>query len=173
MECSKVQDRLAGYLQDDLRLTERLIVEVHVVHCAACRASMESVRDVLSACDTVLRHPNPVDDYASLREQLAAADLASVVPLREQLRPGKLSAVAGIAAALVIIVGASSPILTSHLWFDPLEQAVDEAVIEDMSTVVRASDAHGWRPSEDLLGDEATWGETLVSQQSVPAVLEP
>lgn len=162
MECSKVKDRLAGFLQDDLRLTERLIVEVHVAHCAACRASMNEVRDVLGACNDVLRHPRPVNSYASLRDQLTAADAAAAVPLRDQLRPGRISAMAGIAAALILIVGASSPFLTSHLWFDPLEQAVDEAVIEDMSTVVRESDARGWRPAEELLGDEVGWGGDMV-----------
>ena len=158
MECSKVQDRLAGFLQDDLRLTERLIVEVHVARCPACRSALHQVQDVLDACSTALKHPNPVDDYTALRERLAAADLAMAVPLREEFRPGRLSAAVGIAAALLIVIGASSPILTSRLWLDPLEQAVDQAVIEDLSSMDRPSELdQGWRPAEELLGDEAAW----------------
>ncbi len=173
MECSKVRDRLAGYLQDDLRLTERLIVEVHVAHCPGCRADMHEIRDILRVCEDALRHPNPANDYASLRAQLAEADRAAIVPLREQLRPRKLTAAAGIAAACAIIVGASSPFLAHYSWFVPLQEAVDEAVIEDMSTVVRESDARGWRPAEELLGKDTHRDAPSAPLFAAPAAYAP
>lgn len=138
-----------------------------MAHCAACRASMDEVRDVLDACDDALRHPAPVDGYEALRDRLAAADLAMAVPLREELRPSRFTAVAGIAAALAIVIGASSPFVTSRFWYDPLERAVDEAVLGDMSSVDRESEGtDGWRPAEELLGDDGAWEESHL----VPAV---
>lgn len=159
MECIKVRDRLAGYLQDDLRLTERLIVEVHVARCAACRASMDDLREVFRVCRQALRHPAPVDAYGELRERLAAADLAAAVPLREQLRQGRWPAAAGIAAAATVLAFASTPWLANRLSFDPLETAVDRAVIEDMTSMERRSDdAQRWQPAAELLGEDSEWG---------------
>jgi hypothetical protein len=134
---------------------------------------MQEIRDVLGVCATVLRHPNPLDDYASLRGQLAAADRAAEIPLREQLRPRTLTAAAGIAAACAIIVGASSPFLARHTWFEPLRHAVDEAVIEDMSTVVRESDTQGWNPAEELLGTEMVLNDSVVPQSPALAIHAP
>jgi anti-sigma factor ChrR (cupin superfamily) len=153
MDCSKVQDRLAGYLQDDLRLTERLIVDVHIAYCAACRAELEEVRAVLAACRRVLRHPSPRHRYAELRARLAYADRAAAPPLRERLHPRRLSKGAAIAAAFLIMAGASTPLFIPRSWMQPIGHTEDPAHSEDISIVViRASDSTGWDATDDLWG---------------------
>lgn len=85
MQCSQIRKMLANYALDDARTTERLCVEVHTGHCAACRKELEDTCELIAATERVLSHPSPSHDFDTLMEKIEASErIARDLPTRGQ-----------------------------------------------------------------------------------------
>ncbi|MDZ4861179.1 MAG: hypothetical protein SGI88_19580 [Candidatus Hydrogenedentes bacterium] len=106
MQCQHIRLMLQNYALDDARTTERLCVDVHVSHCAACRRELEDVCELILASDRALAHPSPRDDFDGLMARIAADEAALretqvKIPFRWRTVALRASAVAVVAAVLV------------------------------------------------------------------------
>lgn len=109
MQCSQIRKMLANYALDDARITERLCVEVHTSHCAACRKELEDTCELVAATERVLLHPSPSHDFESLMARIEASELiARDLPIRSQWTwrgvAMRSAAAAAVMAAIVITI---------------------------------------------------------------------
>jgi hypothetical protein len=109
MQCSQIRKMLANYALDDARTTERMCVEVHTSHCAACRKELEDTCELIAATERVLSHPSPSHDFDALMAQIEASELvARDLPTRAQWTwrgvAMRSAAAAVVMAAIVITI---------------------------------------------------------------------
>jgi hypothetical protein len=100
---------LANYALDDARITERLCVEVHTSHCAACRKELEDTCELMAATERVLSYPGPSQDFDALMARLEASELiARDLPTRAQWTwrgvAMRSAAAAALMAAIIITI---------------------------------------------------------------------
>lgn len=93
MDCTKLNEQLAGYLGNELNGNERAAVEAHLESCASCRAEVEALQAT-------------VGELAQLTTVSAAEAAASTAGLEVRRRPSwwsrTLSGAMRYAAVLVI-----------------------------------------------------------------------
>lgn len=108
MECSRIRNNLAEYVDGDLPPRERLLTEQHLYTCMACRRELDVLTAALDRCAALLQHPGPEDRLAALRGQMAAADHAAARKSRVRA-PLELGAVLrGVAVAAVLALAAAA-----------------------------------------------------------------
>ena len=100
---------LANYALDDARITERLCVEVHTSHCAACRKELEDTCELVAATERALSHPGSMLDFDALMARIEASELiARDLPIRVQWTwrgvAMRSAAAAAVMAAVVITI---------------------------------------------------------------------
>ncbi len=78
MECRMIQSRLTGYLDGDLRPSERRWVDEHLKECPACRDELAEAKRFLQDCHEFLVCPGPAYSFEVLR-----ARMASIEPVQE------------------------------------------------------------------------------------------
>ncbi len=111
MQCSQIRKMLANYALDDARITERLCVEVHTGHCAACRKELEDTCELIAATERVLSHPSPSHDFDTLMAKLeASALIARDLPTRAQWTWRGVAMRSAAAAALMAAVVITIPV---------------------------------------------------------------
>ena len=104
MQCSRIRGMLTNYALGDVRVTEKLCVEVHVSHCRDCREELEDLCEIMHACDRMLAHPAPKDDFDALMARIALEEsLHADEPVRVRLRWRGLL-FRGVAAAVLLVV---------------------------------------------------------------------
>jgi anti-sigma factor RsiW len=114
-------DRLSALLDGELRPDEVAAARAHLAGCATCAAELEAVdaaRDVVRSMPLVEPPPGFLDGLVP--------PLPPVVPLRRRNRSAVLSAVASVAASLVVLaMGAGS---VQSLFEPSVPGAVDDHV---------------------------------------------
>ena len=112
MQCSQIRGMLSNYALGDTRVTERICVEAHIARCRACQRELEDLCEIINACEQRLSHPAPRDDFEGLMLRVAANEAAyRETPLRVRLRWGALAVRATAAAAVVLVLVFSAPLL--------------------------------------------------------------
>lgn len=107
MNCTRIHDKLHGYLEGDLRMTEQLCVEVHLSRCYYCKEELEDLREANALISTALRHPSPQDGYEELYTRIRELELPTA---KKAVRMGSWSrfrkswALATCALILVVAV---------------------------------------------------------------------
>lgn len=110
MQCSQIKPMLANYALGDTRVTEKLCVEVHIVHCDTCRRELEDFCELIHASDKVLSHPKPRDDFDGLMARIAAEEAACVqTPISVRVRWQGLLVRTAAAVAIVVVVAGAAP----------------------------------------------------------------
>lgn len=112
MQCEKVRQKFVDYIDDDVRFTERICVEVHVARCYACREELEELTQLRDLCRSAVRHPGMSDGFSQLQGRIAASEALT----RSQGVWGSenwRNAVKKLAAAAVVlfVLGISSPLI--------------------------------------------------------------
>ncbi|OGV66631.1 MAG: hypothetical protein A3K19_03870 [Lentisphaerae bacterium RIFOXYB12_FULL_65_16] len=137
MTCNETQERLAGYVFDELGGEEKEQVRRHVETCEACRAAAAQMRAVTQLLrDGVMAGPAPVLSSERRVELLrrAAADSAAAAGPREEGKAGKMRRslllwpqagsgnevlywrVLGLAAVLMLLVSGFALVFLSHAF---------------------------------------------------------
>jgi hypothetical protein len=102
---------LINYALEDARVTERLCVEVHTSHCAACRKELEDTCELIAASERVLSHPYPVDDFDQLMARIAAGEMPPRdIPVGAEWSWRGMAARTAAAAALVGAIFFTAPV---------------------------------------------------------------
>ncbi|MCC6154638.1 MAG: hypothetical protein IT367_12805 [Candidatus Hydrogenedentes bacterium] len=111
MQCSQIRKMLANYALDDARVTERLCVEVHTSHCAACRKELEDTCELVAATERALSHPGSTLDFETLMARIEASELISRdLPTRAQWTWRGVAMRSAAAAALMAAVFITIPV---------------------------------------------------------------
>lgn len=111
MQCSQIRKMLANYALDDARVTERLCVEVHTSHCAACRKELEDTCELVAATERALSHPGPTLDFDVLMARIEASELvARDLPTRAQWTWRGVAMRSAAAAVLMAAVFITIPV---------------------------------------------------------------
>lgn len=131
MRCDDVSEKFDRYLDGELRVTERLMVDVHVTQCYFCRETLAEYRAVEGMVRHAIRQPAPVDAYPELlarirREERRAAQLPRVYFQEIGWR-------AVLASTILVVAGISASWVGGHaLWGggDGKEEAVETPAFE-------------------------------------------
>lgn len=108
MRCDDVTEKFDRYLEGQLRVTERLMVDVHVAQCYFCREALAERRALDALVSSVIRHPDPKDGYATLAARIRR-DETRAEPLRpSRFRFHEVRWRMVFASAALLIVGASA-----------------------------------------------------------------
>lgn len=111
MQCAQIRKMLANYALDDARVTERLCVDVHVAHCAACRKELEEVCEVIAASDRALSHPCPSADFEALMARIEAGEFrAREIPVGTRWSWRTAAMRVAAAAAVVVAIAVTAPV---------------------------------------------------------------
>lgn len=112
MQCSKIRGMISNYALGDARVTEKLCVEVHITHCAKCREELEDLCELYHACDRMLAHPAPRDDFDGLMHRIhrEEADRAET-PIKVRLRWESFFLRAAATAAVLLVILFSAPLV--------------------------------------------------------------
>jgi anti-sigma factor RsiW len=105
-------DRLSEYLDGELSPNEAVALESHVATCAACRLTLQELRQVIGAAATLEDAPPATDLWPGILEKMIAGDGATVLPFRAPDRPTRrltfsVSQLAAAAAILMFLSGGS------------------------------------------------------------------
>ncbi len=129
MQCEKVREKFVDYIDDNVRFTERICVEVHVARCYACREELEELTQLRDLCRSAVRHPGMSDGFSRLQGRIAASEALT----RSQGVWGSenwRNAAKKLAAAAVVlfVLGISSPLIRqTRLLAHQLRDATGEA----------------------------------------------
>ncbi|MCC6793519.1 MAG: hypothetical protein IT366_00255 [Candidatus Hydrogenedentes bacterium] len=109
MQCSQIRKMLANYALDDARITERLCVDVHTSHCAACRKELEDTCELVAATERALSYPGSTLDFETLMARIEASEMiARDLPTRAQWTwrgvAMRSAAAAAVMAAVIITI---------------------------------------------------------------------
>jgi hypothetical protein len=100
-------DRLSEYLDDELKGSERAMLEAHLERCEDCQETLASLRRIVLRARSLEDRPPAADLWAGIAERIGATPPATVVPLRRGFTfslPQLLAA--GIALAVASASGA-------------------------------------------------------------------
>jgi anti-sigma factor RsiW len=107
--CSDVQRDLSRYIDDDLPPGEQAAVALHLASCEACRGIAADLRQIRASARTLGPVPPPEQVWSSLarlRHTTAASGEMADVRRRAMARSTQSWRWLGVAAALVVAVGA-------------------------------------------------------------------
>ncbi len=117
MKCSRVQEKLAGYLDGALRSSERARVQEHLTNCGSCREELERYHKLAVLLSRTTVAVPPADLAVKIRVATAqarsAGDVGSRlrewwghigVRLENAYRPLALPATGGLFSALLVFV---------------------------------------------------------------------
>lgn len=112
IQCDKIQEKLLGFIDGDLRVTEQLCVEVHLSRCYRCREELQEVSEDAASLEHTLRHPFAENRFEDLTARIAAADAMPRFSARRRLllwrpRLGRLA----VATFLAVLAAAIGPAL--------------------------------------------------------------
>lgn len=71
MQCARVREKFVDYVDEDVRFTERICVEVHVARCYACREELDELISLRNLCRSAVHHPGIEDGFTALRQRIA------------------------------------------------------------------------------------------------------
>jgi anti-sigma factor RsiW len=108
MSCAERREALSAYVDDELAPAERAELETHLAGCPACREALAGARR-LSSQLSALPAPVPPGDFearfwARIARGEAAGSGGALAWIGGLLRPRRLVALGGIAAAAVALV---------------------------------------------------------------------
>lgn len=103
MDCQEVKDRLPEYLDGELEFEEARRIRSHLTRCYYCTEALTDLKECLTACRHVLRHP-----YVRDRFELLSAAMHEPEPRESsarfwQVRPSRVVAGRLMAAAAVVV----------------------------------------------------------------------
>ncbi|GMV90683.1 MAG: hypothetical protein AMXMBFR82_04610 [Candidatus Hydrogenedentota bacterium] len=110
MKCSKVRERFVDYIDDDVRFSERVSVEVHVARCYACREELDELIALQNVCRAALTYPGLGQGVSALRERIAVREAAmqSVGVWGAENTRNAIRKLA-IAAVVLFVLGVTAP----------------------------------------------------------------
>ena len=136
MDCSDIRQNFVDYIDGDLSEHDHAFVHDHLAECYLCKEDFDELRDVLGLCETVLRHPRPVNKFNELgiQTEAAASHRGFAVP-RRKLRVGEILARLAVAAVVVFMLAVSPVAVKAARWlFTPLG---DPGAFADGTSCVR------------------------------------
>ncbi len=110
MKCSKVREKFVDYIDDDVRFSERVSVEVHVARCYACREELDELIALQNVCRSALTYPGLGQGVSALRERIAVREAAmqSVGVWGAENTRNAIRKLA-IAAVVLFVLGVTAP----------------------------------------------------------------
>jgi anti-sigma factor RsiW len=104
-------DRLSAYLDDDMTPAERLEMERHLLDCAACRETLEDLRSIVAAGQSLEDQPPAVDLWPGIAAAIGAGAHRGwrSVPWPAAIAAGVLLAVTSALSAWVMLGGSTGP----------------------------------------------------------------
>lgn len=117
MQCAKVREKFVDYVDEDVRFTERICVEVHVARCYACREELDELMSLRDLCRSALSHPGIGDGFSALQKRIAERE-AVVRSVGVWGSEDWRNTVKKLAAAAVVlfILGVSTPLVRQTRW---------------------------------------------------------
>ena len=100
-------DRLSGYLDGDLKGSERALLEAHLERCEDCQETLASLRRVVMRARSLAARPPAADLWAGVAERIGAPVRTVVLPVHRRFTfslPQLLAA--GVALAVFSASGA-------------------------------------------------------------------
>jgi anti-sigma factor RsiW len=98
-------DRLSEYIDGELNDTEALELEAHVGTCDTCRVTLDELRVVIAAAETLHDREPHHDLWAGIAAGIGAASTGAVTPLRPHHTRRRFSfSMAQLAAAAAVIM---------------------------------------------------------------------
>jgi anti-sigma factor RsiW len=100
-------DRLSEYLDDELKGSERAMLEAHLERCEDCQETLASLRRIVMRARSLEDRPPAGDLWAGVAERIGVTARPAVVPLRRRFTfslPQLLAA--GVALAVLSASGA-------------------------------------------------------------------
>lgn len=112
MHCSKVRDKLVDFIDDDVRFSERVGIEVHVARCYACREELDELLVLQGVCRSASTFPGTGKGLTDLRDRIAEREAArqSVGVWGSESSRNAVRKFA-VAALVFFIVGITTPFL--------------------------------------------------------------
>ena len=112
MHCDKVREKFIAYVDDDVRFTERICVEVHVARCFSCKEELEELQNMQDICRKVVRYPGSDEKFEALQRRIAGQE-RSARSTRVWGAETWWNAATKLAAAAVVlfVLGVSSPFM--------------------------------------------------------------
>ena len=109
-----LNQELSAYLDGELAGESLTAVESHLAECAACRATLESLRGLVRRAQTLDDRPPERDLWAGIASRLGDATTADVIPFAPRRRRFVFSVpqLAAAAVALMAISAGSAALLT-------------------------------------------------------------
>ena len=77
-------DRLSGYLDGDLKGSERALLEAHLERCEDCQEMLASLRRVVMRARSLEDRPPAADLWAGVAERIGAPVRTVVLPVRRR-----------------------------------------------------------------------------------------
>lgn len=149
MHCDEITMKLDRYMEGDLRATERLLVDVHLAQCHACRQTLAAYRELNETVARIIAHPEPSNDFDALLARIHADDAARAEnktvdhtrePLGHAVLIGRRFA---LAAGVLVIAGLSAA------WFERDRFAGKDAAAHDAPTAIQSLSERTDRMLED------------------------
>lgn len=114
MQCTKVREIFVSYLDDDVRFTERICVEVHVARCYGCREELEELRSLQEHCRAALSHPGIKNGFSALKARISEQEALACSRGVWGAENWRNAAAKFAAAAIVLVVLGLSPPFLRH-----------------------------------------------------------
>jgi anti-sigma factor RsiW len=117
MQCAKVREKFVDYVDEDVRFTERICVEVHVARCYACREELDELISLRNLCRSAVSHPGIENGITALKKRIAERE-AVVRSVGVWGSENWRNTVTKLAAAAVVlfILGVSTPLVRHSRW---------------------------------------------------------
>jgi len=139
-------DRLSGYLDGDLKGSERALLEAHVERCEDCQDTLASLRRVVMRARSLEDRPPAADLWAGVAERIGAPVRTVVLPVRRRFTfslPQLLAA--GVALAVLSAGGAWTlhPVLPTVTLVQPPPPGQGEVTVSPVAapSAARSYDA--------------------------------
>jgi anti-sigma factor RsiW len=112
MKCSKVREKFIDYVDDDVRFSERIGIEVHIARCYACREELDELMNLQELCRSAVKFPGLGPGVSALHERIAVreAALQSVGVWGAESSRNAIKKLA-IAAIILFVLGVGAPLV--------------------------------------------------------------
>jgi hypothetical protein len=117
MNCARLDDRLADYLEGDLAAGERVVLEAHIASCARCTALVRDLENIRSEAGDLAELIPSRDLWSGIAERIETPVVpltvrAATTPNVDRRRGSERLRLAAVAAALVAVTAGVTYTLT-------------------------------------------------------------
>ncbi|HAU31222.1 MAG: hypothetical protein XD84_0337 [Desulfotomaculum sp. 46_80] len=138
MKCSKAKKLFSGYLDGELKSSQKGFLEDHLNSCPNCRYELARLRASLELIHDLPEVAAPKNFWTQVSEKITIEDGLKKKRKKKTVKwffPGeRLRAGIALAAVLVLVLGISSLIYSSTIWQGPVELLSKKTTPENNET---------------------------------------